>query len=104
PAPTVPGPAQAPDEPAPGSGTRGRRQSPLWRIGGTLDVRVRLILGAVGVGLLLAVWALAAAAIDDPAVFPTPLSTMQALGDLWSSGRLWTDLWAASQRIRVGYG
>lgn len=88
---------------AAGDGTRGRRQSPLWRIGGTLDVRARVALGAVGVALLVAAWTAGALAIANPSVFPTPLATLRALGDLWSSGQLRTDTWASSQRILVGY-
>lgn len=84
--------------------TRGRRQSALWRIGGTLDTRTRVVLGTVGVGLVLLAWTAAATGINDTAVFPTPLATGRALGDLWSSGRLRTDLWASTHRILIGYG
>jgi NitT/TauT family transport system permease protein len=84
-------------------GRRGRRQSALWRIGGTLDARTRAVMGAAGVGAVLAAWAMAAATIDDPAVMPTPLATVRAIGDLWSSGTLTGDLSASAQRILIGY-
>jgi NitT/TauT family transport system permease protein len=84
-------------------GRRGRRQSALWRIGGTLDARARVAMGAAGIGVVLAAWALAAVGIDDPAVLPTPLATLRAVGDLWSSGKLGGDLAASGQRILIGY-
>jgi NitT/TauT family transport system permease protein len=93
----------APDRVERSGATRGRRQSPLWRIGGELDARARVALGAVGVGVVLLAWAVAAARIADPAVFPTPLATLRALGDLWTSGKLRADLWASGDRILTGY-
>ena len=87
----------------PRTGTRGRRQSALWRIGGTLDTRTRVALGTIGVALVVLAWTAAAASLNDAAVLPTPLATLRALGDLWSSGKLRTDLWASTHRILVGY-
>lgn len=89
---------------SPAAGTRGRRQSALWRIGGTLDLRARVALAAAGVGLVLVGWAAAAATIGDAAVLPTPVATLQAFGELWRSGDLRSGLWASSYRILVGYG
>ncbi|MCU1487472.1 MAG: Conserved putative rane protein [Actinomycetia bacterium] len=84
--------------------TRGRRQSPLLRIGGELDTRWRVGLSAAGVALVLVAWSLAAARANDAALFPTPLAAARALGDMWSDGALRSDLWASSHRILIGYG
>lgn len=85
-------------------GTRGRRQSALWRIGGRIDGRLRLVLALGGIGVVLLAWSLGAAQADDAALFPTPVAAARALGDLWSDGTLRSALWASSQRILVGYG
>lgn len=85
-------------------GTRGRRQSALWRIGGRIDGRLRLVLALGGIGVVLLGWSLAAAQANDAALFPTPVAAARALGDLWSDGTLRSALWASSQRILVGYG
>jgi NitT/TauT family transport system permease protein len=42
--------------------------------------------------------------MGDGALLPTPAATGRALGHLWSSGQLRTDLWASTQRIAIGYG
>ena len=86
------------------TGTRGRAQSPLWRIGGTLDLRWRLVLGAAGVGGVLLAWHLGATTVANPSVLPTPGATVGALAELWSEGTLASALWASSQRILLGYG
>jgi NitT/TauT family transport system permease protein len=91
---------EAPSRP----GTRGRRQSPLWRIGGQLDPRLRLALSCSGILLVVVAWSLAAARAADPALFPTPAAAGRALGDLWSDGTLRSALWASGQRIVIGYG
>lgn len=85
-------------------GTRGRRQSALWRIGGRLDGRARLALTVLGIGGVFALWTVAAAQANDAALFPTPAATARALGDLWSDGTLRAGMWASSQRILIGYG
>ena len=86
------------DDPQPR--TRGRRQSALWRIGGRLDGRLRVLLAVAGIAFVLGAWALGAARADDSAVFPTPLASARALSDLWSDGSLRSAIWASSQRIR----
>lgn len=83
--------------------TRGRRQSPLLRIGGQLDTRWRVGLSITGVAVVLLAWTLAAAGANDPALFPTPAAAARALGDMWSDGSLRADLWASSYRILVGF-
>lgn len=100
----VAGMAGAAAPPAATPTTRGRRQSPLWRIGGALDLGWRIALGALGIASVLLAWQLGAAGIDNPSVLPTPAATGSALAELWSSGTLATALWASSQRILVGYG
>lgn len=93
------------DVPArPATGTRGRRQSEMWKIGGRLERRHRVSLAAAGVAVVVAAWALAAASAADAALFPTPAAAARALGDLWSDGTLRTGLLASGQRILIGYG
>ena len=87
----------------PGGGTRGRRQSVLWRIGGDLDLRWRAGLSLLGLATVLVAWTVAAAQAGDASLFPTPISAGKALVDLWSKGTLQTGLWASGKRIIVGY-
>jgi NitT/TauT family transport system permease protein len=89
---------------APSPGTRGRRQSPLGRIGGELDVRWRIGLAIAGVAVVLVGWAVGAARVADPALFPTPTATWRAVTTLISDGTMRSALWASTHRILVGYG
>ena len=84
-------------------GTRGRRQSRLWRIGGDIGLGWKLGLTISGLVVLLVGWSAAAASAQNPSLFPTPLAAARALGDLWSSGVLREGLWASAQRILIGY-
>jgi NitT/TauT family transport system permease protein len=54
--------------------------------------------------LLLGAWFVAAAVIANPAVFPTPLAMVRAMGDLVGDGTLGRALRASGYRILVGYG
>lgn len=86
-------------------GTRGRRQSHLWRIGGTLDGRWRVGLAVAGVVAVFAVWQAAASGMKNGgALLPTPAATWSALGGLWTDGVFRGDLLASTQRIAIGYG
>jgi NitT/TauT family transport system permease protein len=91
-----------PSAPAP-RGVRGRRQRPLFRIRGHLGIRWRLALGAAGIVVVVAVWAIAAANADSRSLLPTPAATWNALADLKGSGVLTTDLWASFRRVLIGY-
>jgi NitT/TauT family transport system permease protein len=84
-------------------GTRGRRQSPLWRIFGPIDLGWQILFAVVGVAVVLGGWALAAVSTDNPTLFPTPAAAARALVDLWSDGRLGSAAWASGQRILIGY-
>jgi NitT/TauT family transport system permease protein len=84
-------------------GTRGRRQSTLWRIGGEIGLGWKVGLSVLGLGLLVAGWSAAAASAGNPSLFPTPLATGRALGSLWSDGTLRSGLWASGRRIVIGY-
>jgi NitT/TauT family transport system permease protein len=102
---TVPVAGAASESPAPVGGTRGRRQSPLWRIGGILDVRWRVTLALAGIVAVFGVWTVAASNMKDGgALLPTPAATWSALGGLWTSGVFRSDLLASTHRIAVGYG
>jgi len=97
--------SQRPAPSAGGTGTRGRRQTALLRIGTTLDTRWRVLLGAAGVVTIFVVWAVAAARLEDGgALLPTPAATWDALTRLWSNGVLTSAMWASTHRILIGYG
>jgi NitT/TauT family transport system permease protein len=87
----------------PRPGTRGRKQSTLWRIGGEVDVRWRFGLSVLGLVTVVIAWTLAAAQAHNPSLFPTPASTGRALQVLWSNGTLRSGLWASGKRIMIGY-
>jgi NitT/TauT family transport system permease protein len=84
---------------------RGRRQSPLLRIRGTLGIGWKIGLGAAGVATIVAVWAVAAANVtNSSSLLPTPAATWSALVRLKADGVLSTDLWASLKRVLIGYG
>jgi NitT/TauT family transport system permease protein len=67
-------------------------------------MRWRVGLGVVGVAVILAVWAIAAANVaNGSSLLPTPASTWTAMGKLWTDGILRTDLWASLRRVLIGY-
>ncbi len=87
-----------------GRGVRGRRQTPLLRIRGQLGVRWKISLGALGIGLVVVIWAIAAAnTANSRSLLPTPLATWHALVRLKTTGVLSTDLWASLKRVIIGY-
>ncbi|MCU1500677.1 MAG: transporter permease [Ilumatobacteraceae bacterium] len=86
-------------------GVRGRRQRPLLRIRGQLGFGWKLGLATVGIGLIIAVWAIAAAnTANSKSLLPTPAATWHALVRLKTDGVLSHDLWASLQRVLIGYG
>ena len=101
--PPVTGPEPSTKRP-PGTGTRGRRQSPLWRIRGDLSLGWRIMFGVVGVVAIIAIWWIASAVMDGSSVIASPPDTISALGRLWTKGVLTHDLWASVRRILIGYG
>lgn len=84
-------------------GTRGRRQRPLWQIRGELPGSWRTALGVGGVLVVVAVWFVAAAALDNESLLPTPAATLSSLAEMWNEGTLLTDFTASVQRIVIGY-
>ncbi|MFT3851931.1 MAG: ABC transporter permease [Ilumatobacteraceae bacterium] len=88
-----------------GRRVRGRRQAPLLRIRGHLGLGWKIGLAAIGVGVIVAVWAFAAArTANSKSLLPTPAATWHALVALQSDGVLTTDLWASVRRVLIGYG
>jgi NitT/TauT family transport system permease protein len=84
--------------------TRGTRHSPLLRIRGDLDGRLRTVLGVAGVVVILGAWWIASSRIEQRgAILPTPPATWSAFVELWSDGTLTSALWASMVRIFVGY-
>jgi NitT/TauT family transport system permease protein len=99
-------PVAAPAGPQP-QGRRGRPLGTLGRIRGTLPLRWRLGLGALGMAGVIVLWLMAAratAGADTGVRVPTPAATWDALRDLWSSGTLSADLAASGERMLYGYG
>jgi NitT/TauT family transport system permease protein len=99
---TPPGPGSSAERSA--TGTRGRRQSPLWRIRGDLALGWRILFAVMGVTAVIAAWWIASAVVEGSSVIASPPETMSALGRLWTKGVLTHDLWASVQRILIGYG
>lgn len=60
-------------------------------------------LGLVGVSVLLAGWALAAALLDNAILLPSPLATLAGLGDVVRDGTLLRDVGASLQRVLSGF-
>ncbi len=70
-----------------------------------LDARWQSMLGVAGVLGLLAGWQLVAWTVAGGSfLLPTPVQTVRALGELASSGELWSDMLASVQRVGIGYG
>ena len=86
-------------------GVRGRRHRALLRIRGQLGLGWKIGLAALGVGVIVALWAIAAAnTANSKSLLPTPAATWHALVALQSDGVLTTDLWASVRRVLIGYG
>jgi NitT/TauT family transport system permease protein len=115
-APVVPAGTEGVPAPAATAGTRGRRRGAgrrgrplglLGRIRGTLPLRWRLGLGALGLAAVGLGWVLAArqtAGAGTGIRVPTPGATLAALRELWTSGTLAADLAASGERMLYGYG
>jgi NitT/TauT family transport system permease protein len=84
--------------------TRGRRQGALLRLRGEIPSTLRLGLAAGGVVFLLAFWSLAASVWQSNGfAVPSIAATLRALNELRTTGELWTDLAASTQRVLIGY-
>jgi NitT/TauT family transport system permease protein len=93
------------DSPEPGR--RGRPLGRLNRIRGDLSLRGRLVLGALGLVGVIALWLFAASSTsgsNQGIVVPSPADTWGALRELQTEGLLWSDILASSERILYGYG
>jgi NitT/TauT family transport system permease protein len=92
---------------SPGPGRRGRPLGRLNRIRGDLSLRWRLVLGALGLLGVIALWLFTASATsgaEQGIVVPSPADTWGALRELQTEGLLWSDILASSERILYGYG
>jgi NitT/TauT family transport system permease protein len=83
---------------------RGRRQSAMWRLRGDIPLSLRVALIALGVAVPFVIWLVAAAVTNQSSLVPTPGATLTAGVDMAQSGELWTDLWASTRRVLIGYG
>jgi NitT/TauT family transport system permease protein len=102
-APVLAPPTPVGPDPARSGATRGRRQSALLRLRGEIPPALRMGLAVAGLGALVGVWIIGAATTRGDIV-PTPWATIGAIGDLWRDGVLWSDIWASTRRIALGYG
>jgi NitT/TauT family transport system permease protein len=66
-------------------------------------MRMRVVLGIMGVVVVFVIWAIASARASDPVLMPTPRATWGALRSMWSSGVLLDDLAASLTRVGIGY-
>lgn len=68
---------------------------------------VRLALGslwlAISLGLLLAVWSIAAAWIGNAVLLPSPLAVASSVAELFTSGTLLGDIAASLKRVFIGF-
>ena len=86
------------------TGTRGRRQGALLRLRGEIPASLRIGLAVGGVLFLLGFWTLASTVWASTGfAVPTIAATVRALNELRSSGELYSDFAASSQRILLGY-
>jgi NitT/TauT family transport system permease protein len=85
-------------------GQRGRKQSAVWRLRGEIPVGLRAGLVALGIAVPFVIWLVAAAVTNQETLVPTPSATWSAGLDMASSGELWSDLWASTRRVLIGYG
>ncbi len=91
--------------PAPATaGTRGRRQGALLRLRGDIPRSLSLGLGVAGLVVLVGGWQLLSMTMGDGGfLVASPAETWGALLELHSSGDLWRDFAASTQRIGTGY-
>jgi NitT/TauT family transport system permease protein len=85
-------------------GTRGKRQSAVLRLRGEIPSSLRIGLAIGGVVFLLGLWSLAATVWSSSGfAVPSIAATFRALNELRTSGELYGDFAASSQRILLGY-
>lgn len=82
---------------------RGRRQSDLVAIRGSLGRRWRIGLAVAGVLVPIVAWWIVSVRMARPELLPTPPATWDALWSMAADGSLWTNGWASMQRILIGY-
>jgi len=83
---------------------RGRKQSRLFELRGSLPTSWRIGLAVLGLALVFGAWLLAAATLNgDSEVVPSPGETYHAFVDQWQQGNLWLDFKASTGRILYGY-
>lgn len=83
---------------------RGRKQSRLFELRGTLPTSWRVGLAVLGLAAVFGAWLLAAATLNgDSKMVPTPGETYHAFVEQWQEGNLWVDFKASTSRIFYGY-
>ena len=65
---------------------------------------MRWVLIGIGVIVPFLIWLVAAALTNKATLVPTPTSTWNAGFEMARSGELWSDLWASTRRVLIGYG
>jgi NitT/TauT family transport system permease protein len=82
---------------------RGRPPSLLFDLRSELPARWRWGLAALGLAAVMGLWVWASGRPSETVIVPSPGSTLAALRDLWTEGKLWDDLTASGGRILYGY-
>lgn len=67
------------------------------------SIFTKAAISAAGILAVLALWQ-ALAAKYPPLILPSPVETLEALVELWQSGRLWANSLITFQRTLAGFG
>ena len=81
-----------------------RRRPAFAKLRVPISRRAGWLLAILSIVVPLAAWWVAADAIADPQVLPTPAAAVRAGLDLARDGSLLTDTWASVQRVLLGFG
>jgi NitT/TauT family transport system permease protein len=96
-----PSPPGEPDPPRP-AGTRRRRS--LFSLREEVPDHLRVPITIVSIALPFVIWTLLSATrAVNPLFLPSPLKVAKALGDLASSGELWSDTKATLTRVGISF-
>jgi NitT/TauT family transport system permease protein len=87
------------------SGTRGRRQGTLGRLGGDIPVGAKVALAVGGAATLVLAWAVLAAtqSSSTQALIPSPAATWSSLVEMARSGDLLDALVPSARRVAIAY-
>ncbi|WP_181771954.1 ABC transporter permease [Amycolatopsis pittospori] len=79
--------------------------SPLFSLRTPISTRWRWTLAVLSFAIPLLIWVtLNALGVVNPTFLPTPVAVFDALLKMIESGELFSDLWATTQRVLLGFG